>query len=82
MLIYNVDETGVTVVTKPTVVTQVGRKAIAAAESNVLPPMNIFPRERLSDKLLHGCVPGTLGFVFPKEQIPTFPAICGSGALH
>jgi len=36
MLIYNVDETGITVVTKPTgVITQVGQKAvysIAAAE--------------------------------------------------
>ena len=78
MLIYNVDETGVTVVTKPTgVVTQVGRKAvysIAAAEKgkthtimtcgsasgNVLPPMIIFPRERLSNKQVQGCVPGTL----------------------
>ena len=78
MLIYNVDETGITVVTKPTgVVTQVGRKAvysIAAAEKgkthtimtcrsasgNVLPPMIIFPRERLSNKQVSGCVPGTL----------------------
>ena len=77
MLIYNVDETGITVVTKPTgVVTQVGRKAvysIAAAEKgkthtimtcgsasgNVLPPM-IFPQECLSNKQVHGCVPGTL----------------------
>jgi len=57
MLIYNVDETGIIIVTKPTgVITQVGRKAMYAAEKGkshtimkcgsalgyVLPPMVIF----------------------------------------
>ena len=31
-----------------------------SASGNVLPPMIIFPRERLSSKQVHGCVPGTL----------------------
>ena len=31
-----------------------------SASGNVLPPMIMFPRERLSNKQVHGCVLGTL----------------------
>ena len=31
-----------------------------SASGNVLPPIIIFPREHLSNKQVHGCVPGTL----------------------
>ena len=69
MQIYNVDETGVTVVHRSgKVVTELGKKTVSAMTSgekgkthtievcvsacgNVIPPMIIYPRKRISDKL-------------------------------
>ena len=77
MQIFNVDETGISIVHKPgKVVTQIGRKnvwSVTSAErgkthtvitcvsaSGCVPPMMIYPRKRMSDKLKHGALPGTL----------------------
>ena len=78
MQIYNVDETGISVVHKAgKVITQVGRKnvwSVTSAEKGkthtvmtcvsasgfVIPPMMIYPRKRMNEKLKQGAVPETL----------------------
>ena len=37
--------------------------ATVGADGRSLPPMMIFPRKRMNDRLLAGCIPGTAGFV-------------------
>ena len=78
MQIYNVDETGISVVHKAgKVITQIGRKnvwSVTSAEKGkthtvitcvsasgfVIPPMMIYPRKRMNEKLKQGAVPETL----------------------
>ena len=78
MQIFNVDETGISIVQKPgKVVTQLGRKhvwSITSAEKGkthtvvscvsatayAVPPMMIYPRKRMTEKLQHDAVSGTL----------------------
>ena len=77
MQIFNVDETGITVVHKPgKVITQVGRKNVwpvtsgekgkthtvitcVSASGFALPPMMIYPRKRIAEKLKQGATPET-----------------------
>ena len=78
MQIFNIDETGISVVHKPgKVITQLGRKNVwsvtsaergkthtvitcVSASGFVIPPMMIYPRKRMNEKLKHGAVPETL----------------------
>lgn len=78
MQIFNVDETGISIVHKPgKVVTQLGRKNVwsvtsaekgkthtvvscVSASGYVIPPMMIYPRKRMTEKLQQEAVPGTL----------------------
>ena len=64
MQIFNVDKTGITVVHKPgKVITQVGRKNVWSVTSGekgfALPPMMIYPRKRIAEKLKQGAIPET-----------------------
>ena len=78
MQLFNVDETGISIVHKPgKVVTELGRRnvwGITSAEKGKthtvvtcvsasglsIPPMLIYPRKRMTEKLKEGALPGTL----------------------
>ena len=77
MQIFNVDETGISIVHKPgKIITELGRKNVwgvtsaergkthtvitcISASGYCLPPM-IYPRKRMTEKLMNGAFPGTL----------------------
>ena len=78
MQIFNVDETGISIVHKSgKVVTEVGQRSVWSVSSGergkihtvvtcvsasgfCIPPMMIYPRKRMTEKLQCGAVPGTL----------------------
>ena len=78
MQIFNVDETGISVVHKTgKVITQIGRKNVwsitsgekgkthtvitcVSASGFAIPPMMIYPRKRMNEKLKQGAIPETL----------------------
>lgn len=86
--IFNVDETGLTIVQSrvPHVIGRRGKRQIAAltsaergatitviacmsASGIFVPPMVIFPRKNMSDLLMRGSPPGSIGFAHPSGWV-------------
>ena len=71
--IYNVDETGITVVQNKVVdvISRKGKRQVASmsAAGNFIPPMMIFPRKNMNQLLMKGCPPGAVGFAHPSGWI-------------
>lgn len=88
--IYNVDETGLTVVQSkiPYVIGKKGKRQIASltsaergatvtviacmnASGHFVPPLVIFPRKNMTDLLMKGAPPGTVGVAHPSGWVQT-----------
>ena len=58
--------------------------ATVGASGRSLPPMMIFQRQRMNDRLVTGCIPGTAGFVSPNGWMDStlFPAYLDHFIAH